>query len=234
MGTESASAIFLLEAQCCFPLPDNCCELLGGNLFLGHMPKLFFKRFNFGFKFICEDEADRFFKVVGKYTPYHNPSADYVNASPCNVKPSSQMNDLLLLTADTGNASTPVGNHVADAATGPPTQQRQSRKSNSVTRTDSIISSLTSLNSSTIKPSLAAHTTPKTPRSSHVPRPRTPSILTSFKHRAFSSDRKKKIEKIDISCPFRCSTNDLHLTGTDTDHRNQSASLSQVIHGMLS
>ncbi len=135
-----------------------------------------------------------------------------------------QINDLMHANSTPGH----VANVNVATNASPPKQERQSRRqSSSVTRTESIISSLTSLNTSTVKPD---HHKPKTPvKTPHTPRSRTPSIITSFKQRAFSSDRKKRIEKIDISCPFRCSTNDLHLNGTDMDSRNQSTSLSQVI-----
>lgn len=142
-------------------------------------------RFNFGFKFICEDEAERFFNAVKKFQSETVDDNEYVNMNsktPAkqqqqqNQQTGLQLNDILSMA--TMNATPPLIN------------TRKSRK----LQTASSISSITSTNSSTIKTTT------------------TPNMVQKLRNLSHSSDRVfKKIEKNDISCPFRCSFTDLHI-----------------------
>jgi hypothetical protein len=155
-------------------------------------------RFNFGFKFICEDEAERFFNVVKKFQSETANDNVYVNTSTQALQQQQQqsqqtglqLNDILSMA--TMNATPPLIN------------TRKSRK----LQTASSISSITSTNSSTIKTS----TTPK--------------LAQKLRNLSHSSDRVlRKIEKSDISCPFRCSFTDLHI---ESEKPPQSAPLQRT------
>ena len=94
---------------------------------------------------------------------------------------------------------------------------RSSRKLNSIPAALHTATSLSSINtttSSTVKPS------PSTVQSASnsTVRPRT----------STSIDRKRRIEKSDISCPFRCSCDDLVLAAEETPETNSIRKLQQV------
>ena len=148
----------------------------------------FLKRFNYGFKFLCEDEADRFFSVIMKY--------------------SSEIIDLPVKTLDSDKSR-------MDAAYITPANSLFSRRSrrNSAHPSFSNLANTNGITTSTSASSaVSAYSSAKGNSVNSYG-----SILNSNKsssRTAYSSERKRKIEKSDISCPFRCSCTDLHVTNT--------------------
>ncbi len=156
-----------------------------------------FKRFNYGFRFICEDEAERFFSVINKFSTCTEASA-YQQTSGSFVKSilnSSRSQPCV--------SATPLGSiATAAAAVATVTVMANSNHSSS-TNTLTNWSSSGSTTGSTIKAVAKFVCSPDSSSSNDTPR--------RSRKPTHSIERKRKIDKRDISCPFRCSCSDLHL-----------------------
>jgi hypothetical protein len=144
-------------------------------------------RFNYGFKFLCEDEAERFLSVVKKYST-ENVEITLNTNTPDQVDSRSAKKET---DSKKFQTSTPIGVSIF------------AKKKSPAGKSD--IKAIDSVSSETISSSNGSQASPVTP-------PYTPSSRRST---STYSERQRKIDKSEISCPFRCSCTDLHLNSTN-------------------
>lgn len=189
---------------------------------------LTFNKFNYGFKFICQDEADRFFLVVNKFsTIFGHERIDHQQA-----KIVRHTQSLLL------NSTTITNGHSLASVTnkqhGSPTKQSKTNCDEHSTPTEyksRLIGSNPSPLSSTH--SLTDPSGQMKPAFSKFLCSKSETVNTPHRSRRlfYSSERSRprRIEKSDISCPFRCLRKDLDSSTTDQNITNNSSKSRELI-----
>ena len=218
----------------------NCVEFLNRNCSrsVNNFSNIFnnkkkYKRFNYGFKYLCEDEAERFYSVIKKFTtenieqislsctstPTNNVNTktttndSSVSATPDDDHHKNQIKCLLMPRSakntqnkkqhhfdDQHVTSTPMGVSIFSSRTHQ--QQQHQQQQNHQQRSRKISLGILSTNSG-IKSSDSVSSAGTIFSSGE---------FSSGSRRALSHFTGQRIEKSTISCPFRCSCTDLHLT----------------------
>jgi hypothetical protein len=175
------------------------------------------KRFNYGFKFLCEDEAEQFANVISKFSSQDKESQDIV----CDEKtslPSSSNSNENKMTSSVSTKTSARYSMISNFSI----ETRKSRRNKSATPFDPFNNSVPK---NIVSYGFSHSTTSSTPGVKACSDNEFTSLNEDGKSRktAFSCDRRRKIEKSSISCPFTCSVNDLNISPTnnaETDSNN--------------